>query len=139
MKEPLHPGKILKIIMDDLFQGHVELGVSYLEFLYNLTDISECDLEMLLKCEIDINYIIAFKLGKSLGGTSMILWLQLQKDYDDYKESKDCVLDADRIANLAVKISNEEFISFGTAHIKDAGKEEIKDLRIEATRVKNER
>lgn len=110
-KEPMHPGKILKIITDENHVGWISAGLNPLEAIHNMTYINECDLKKLLNCEIDIDYPIAYKLGARIGGTDMAFWLKLQKDYDDYVES-------------SIKKDMDESISqldeycrvFGTAH-----------------------
>ena len=86
MKKPMHPGKILKKITDELHCGWIATGISPLEAIYNMTYIPEVDLENLLNAEIDVDYLLAYKLGANIRGTDMAFWLKLQKDYDDYME-----------------------------------------------------
>jgi plasmid maintenance system antidote protein VapI len=86
-KEQMHPGKILKIIMHDIFPSAISVGIPPLEAIHNMSYIPESDLEKLFNGELDIDYPIAFRLGKSMKGTDMAFWLKLQKDYDDYIES----------------------------------------------------
>ncbi len=89
MKEPMHPGKVLKEILHDIiYPASIAMGISPLQSMHDMTSIDKHDLEKFLNGEIGVDYVIAFKLGKSLHCTDMAFWLKLQKDYDGYKENE---------------------------------------------------
>lgn len=95
IKEPMHPGKILKDIMmekgyckyfddDEIIDGEDKKIVSA-QLVYNDLNLYSYNFtKKLLNGESDIDYIVAYKLGLSIDGTDMAFWLKLQKDYDDY-------------------------------------------------------
>lgn len=89
IKEPMHPGKILKVIMDDNYKSWklVYPDTSFLCMCYERTSISELILELFFDGRIDVDYLMAYKLGHFSSGMGMGFWLKLQKDYDDYVES----------------------------------------------------
>lgn len=114
IKEPMHPGKILKNIMmengycsnfDDkgefLDKKEVSIGDVHREldlYNYNFT-------KNLLNGEADINYVVAYKLGKYIAGTDMAFWIKLQKDYDDHLESsKEEQNDERELVNSIIKL-----------------------------------
>lgn len=89
-KEPLHPGKILKMIMieDGLCtyndEGNKEVSVTSVQNELHLNSYTFT--KDLLNGNESMDYTIAYKLGSRVKGTDMASWLKLQKDYDDYCE-----------------------------------------------------
>jgi plasmid maintenance system antidote protein VapI len=130
IKEPMHPGKVLDIIIDDLYSESILYKIKSREYLCINAGIPEDALELLLNEKLDISYVSAFKLGKSIPGTDMAFWLKLQKDYDDYVESS---IDKDMSESISQLDANDfcnETRVFGTAHFKEEG--EVKSAPLSA-------
>lgn len=78
---PLHPGKI---IYDILIEG---AGLSVTEAAKKL-GINRTTLSRLLNGHAGISAEMALRLSKLLKNTDMILWMNLQRDYDIWVATK---------------------------------------------------
>lgn len=84
---PLHPGEIIKDILIDGAHLSVTDAADHL-------GISRTTLSRLLHGHIGINAEMAIRLSKLLTNTDVILWMNLQRDYDIWvagKSGKKCM------------------------------------------------
>ncbi len=75
MKDPLHPGAIVREILIDGANLNVTEAAFYL-------DVNRTTLSRLLNGHIGISPDMAIRLAKLLEHTDELLWMNLQRDYD---------------------------------------------------------
>lgn len=122
IKEPMHPGKILKIIMESIYPDSKTISP-----IQRITDIPYDSLNELLDGSVDIDYLSAYRLGKSVEGTDMVFWLKLQNDYDDYIESSIEKGISESISQLEERLEKSRNWDFGRVFGESHFKEESDD------------
>ncbi len=81
MHRPLHPGKIVKEILIDGTPLSVTSAASHL-------GTSRTTLSRLLNGHMGISPDMAIRLSKLLKNTDVVLWMNLQRDYDIWLAEK---------------------------------------------------
>jgi addiction module HigA family antidote len=83
MNNPLHPGKIVWNIL----VSKDGAGLSVTEAAHKL-DINRTTLSRLINGHAGISPDMALRLSKLLPNTDMVLWMNLQRDYDIWVTKK---------------------------------------------------
>ena len=83
MHNPLHPGKIIR----DILMGEEGANLSITEAA-NKLDINRTTLSRLINGHSGISPDMALRLSKLLPNTDMVLWMNLQRDYDIWMTKK---------------------------------------------------
>lgn len=81
MHNPLHPGELVKEV---LIEG---AGLSVTEAAIKL-DVSRSTLSRLLNGHSGVSPDMAFRLAKLLPTTDIMLWMNVQRDYDVWQVMK---------------------------------------------------
>lgn len=81
MHKPLHPGEIIKELLIDGAELSVTQAATHL-------GVSRTTLSRLLNGRIGISPEMAIRLAKLLKNTDMLLWMNLQRDYDIWTAEK---------------------------------------------------
>lgn len=81
MHNPLHPGEIIKDILIDGANLSVTDAAGHL-------GISRTTLSRLLNGHIGISAEMAIRLSKLLKNTDVVMWMNLQRDYDIWVAGK---------------------------------------------------
>jgi len=81
MHKPLHPGRVVKEILID------GANLSVTEAAVHL-DVNRTTLSRLLNGHIGISPDMAIRLSKLFENSEIVLWMNLQRDYDIWKAEK---------------------------------------------------